>query len=157
MRGRRLFGKRSLVAVGIAAAALVSAPQAALSDHRAFRTAIVAQDFAFRGIPAVLPAGTYDTRFLNIGQAPHVVVAINLGASCAGLTEAELVELFDGPEEAAFEHCPDISIGGDIFTPGGTRAQGSLVLTPGRNVFVCFVGRHYAQGMMSFTNVINVG
>ncbi len=153
----RRFARKPIVAIGVAVAALVSAPEAAFAAHRTFPYAIVAQDFSFRGIPSSLPAGTYDTQFYNIGRAPHVVVAINLGTECAGLNTEELIALFDLPEEEAFEQCPDVSIGGDIFAFGGQRDSGSLILTPGRNVFVCFVNRHYARGMISSVNVVNVG
>ena len=157
MGRRRQFGRKAVIAVGVAAAALVSAPQAAFSQHRTFNTTILAEEFRFRAIPSVLPEGTYNTRFWNLGRAPHVVVAINLGSECSGLSEAELIDLFDAGEEATFEACPGINVGGEIFAPGGQRAQGPLVLTPGRNVFVCFVNRHYALGMISSTNVISVG
>lgn len=154
---RMVRGRTAVVSLGIAAAALVSAPTAAMAEHRTFSNAAVAVDFGFRGIPRTLPAGTYDTRFINIGQAPHVLVNINLGQSCGDLTEAELIEVFDKGEEAFGENCPDASFGGQVFAFGGERARDTFTLTPGRNVFACFVGRHYARGMISFTNVINVG
>lgn len=154
---RFVRGRKAVVALGIAAVALVGAPQTAMAQHRTFNYAAVAVDFAFRGIPGLLPAGDYDTRFINIGQAPHVMVAINLGQSCKNLTQAQLIAVFDEGEEAFGENCPDASFGGEIFAFGGEEAQGTFTLTPGRNVFVCFVGRHYAFGMISSTNVINVG
>jgi len=150
-------GRKAVVALGIAVAALVSAPQTAVAQHWAFGYAVVAEEFAFRGVPDLLPAGSYDTLFINIGRAPHVIAAINLGQSCGGLDQEELVAVFDAGEENFFGHCPDASFGGEIFAVGGRQAQDTLTLRPGRNVFVCFVGRHYARGMMSFVNVINVG
>ena len=154
---RFVRGRKAVVALGVAAVALVSAPQTAMAQHRTFNYAAVAVDFAFRGIPGLLPAGTYDTRFINIGQAPHVMVNINLGQSCGDLTQGQLIDVFDEGEEAFFENCPDATFGGEVFAFGGEEARDTFTLTPGRNVFVCFVGRHYAFGMISFTNVINVG
>lgn len=145
------------MAVGIAAAAMVSAPQAAVAQHRTFNYAVVAVDFAFRGIPGVLPNGTYNTNFINLGHAPHVIVPINLGPECADLTRAELIAAFDLGEEGFFEMCPDASVGGEAFAFGGERAKAPLTLTPGRTVFACFVNRHYALGMISETTVINIG
>ncbi len=154
---RLVRGRKAVVALGIAAAALVSAPQSAMAQHRTYNYAAVAVDFGFRGIPSLLPAGTYDTRFFNIGQAPHVIVNINLGQSCGSLTTNQLIAVFDEGEEAFAENCPDATFGGQIFAEGGQQARDTMTLTPGRNVFVCFVGRHYALGMISSTNVINVG
>jgi len=158
-RGITVGRKRALAALGIGASALLAAPNTAVAQHRTFNSAVVAQDFVFRGIPRLLPAGTYETRLLNLGQAPHVIVAINLGASCGGLSTAELINLFDQVEDEAtfLAQCPDGSVGGDIFALPGEQARGPLALTPGRNVFVCFVGRHYALGMISSTQVINIG
>jgi len=150
-------GRKAVIALGIAAAALVSAPQTAIAQHWTFGYAVAAEDFAFRGVPGLLPAGSFDTRFINIGRAPHVIAAINLGQSCGGLDFDELVAVFDEGEDAFGRNCPDASFGGEIFALGGKEARDTLTLTPGRNVFVCFVGRHYARGMMSFVNVINVG
>lgn len=140
------------------AAAMLSVPEAALAEHRTYNYGVVAVDFAFRGIPRVLPEGTYDTRFINIGQAPHVIVPVNLGTVCANLTRAELIDAFDLGPVGFFERCDDASVVGDgIFALGGERARGSLTLTPGRTVFACFVGNHYRFGMMSETQVLSVG
>ena len=154
---RFVRSRKAVVALGIAAVALVSAPQSAMAQHRTYPYAAVAVDFAFRGVPSLLPAGNYDTRFFNFGQAPHVMVNINLGQSCGGLTQSQLIAVFDEGEEAFAENCPDATFGGQVFAFGGEQARDTFTLTPGRNVFVCFVGRHYALGMISFTNVINVG
>ena len=150
-------GRKAVIALGIASAALVSAPSTAVAQHRTFSYAVIAEEFRFRGIPSSLPAGTYDTRLYNIGHAPHVIAAINLGESCGSLSNAELIAVFDQGQEAFGENCPDASFGGEIFALGGGRARDNLTLTPGRNVFVCFVNRHYALGMISSTTVLNIG
>ena len=154
---RSVRGRKAFIALSIAAAAVVSAPQTAMAEHRAFNYAVVARDFRFVGIPRLMPAGTYDTRFINIGHAPHVIVPINLGEECADLTTAELIEAFDLGEVDFFTVCPSATVGGEVFAFGGEQARGTLSLTPGRTVFACFVNRHYALGMISSTNVINIG
>ncbi len=50
-----------------------------MAQHRTFSYAVIAEEFRFRGIPSLLPAGTYDTTLFNIGHTPHVIAAINLG------------------------------------------------------------------------------
>ena len=148
------------MAAAIAIGVLAGAPQVAVAAE--YRYAIIARDFRFQGIPAALPVADYNTQFYNLGRAPHVVVAVDLGAGCQGLTASQAMDLFDLEEEEVFAQCPNASINGQAFALGGESSQGSLSVTPGQNWFVCFVSSpqgvgHYRLGMLNEVRVISVG
>ena len=148
------------VAAAIAIGVLAGTPQAAVAAE--FRWAILARDFRFQGIPASMPIADYDTQFYNLGRAPHVVVAVNLGAGCQGLTASQAMNLFDLDEEELFEECPNASINGDTFALGGQSSQGTLSVTAGQNWFVCFVTSlqgvaHYRLGMLNEVRGVSIG
>lgn len=158
---RRGIRSRRLAAVlALAAVPLVALPQAAVAETRTFPFAIAAADYRFIGLPSALPAADYDTRFFNVSRSEaHHVVAINFGASCQGLSRAEIIALLDGDFDDALAACPGLEEGGstDVAGPFG-RSRGTLSLTPGRMVFVCFIPTsegipHYKLGMLSFTDV----
>ncbi len=151
-RRRMKFGIAALVAAG----AMVAAPQGALASHRTYDYAVAAADFRFVGVPSRLPTADYDTHFINIGHAPHVVVALHLGPECQDLTTAEAIAIFDLGEEGAFEACPGLSVNGEAFAFGGARSQGTLTVKPGQNWFVCFVDDHYQLGMLKAVQGISV-
>lgn len=148
------------VAAAIAIGVLAGTPQVAVAAE--YRYAILARDFKFQGIPGSLPTGDYNTSFYNLGRAPHVVVAINLGAGCQALTASQAMNLFDLEEEEVFERCPKASVNGQAFALGGDSSQETLSVTAGQNWFVCFVSSpsgvgHYRLGMLNEVRGISVG
>lgn len=157
---RRTRTVRMAVAAAVGIGVLAGAPQVAVAAE--YRYAVVARDFRFQGVPSTLLAADYNTRFYNVGIRPHVVVAVNLGAGCQGLTLAQVMDLFDLPEEEVFGQCPNASVNGDVFAPPGQQSQGTLRVTSGQNWFVCFVSTpqgvpHYRLGMINEVRGISVG
>jgi hypothetical protein len=131
---------------------------------------VVARDFQFLGVPGRLPAGTYDTRFINISrEEAHEFVAVNLGPTCSStVTSVEagqaLIENVgqqagDGDPEPFLEAaCPGASLGGGVFAEPGGRDRGDITLTPGRTLYFCGVPDedgtpHFDLGMIGFINV----
>ena len=156
----RARAARISVAAAIAIGVLAGAPQVAVAAE--YRYAIIARDFRFQGIPASLPVADYNTSFYNLGRAPHVVVAVNLGAGCQGLTASQAMDLFDLEEEEVFAECPNASVNGQAFALGGQSSLGTLSVTAGQNWFVCFVSTpsgvgHYRLGMLNEVRGISVG
>jgi len=145
------------VAALVAAGALIGGPQAALASHRTYNYAVLATDFRFHGVPSVLPTADYDTTFINLGQVPHVLVAVHLGPECQDLSTDEAIAILDLSEEEVFAACPGTSVNGDTFAFGGGRSQGSLTVLSGQNWFVCFVDNHYQLGMLKSVRGISVG
>jgi hypothetical protein len=131
---------------------------------------VVARDFQFLGVPGRLPAGTYDTRFINISRdEAHEFVAVNLGPSCSGtvtsvgaaqaLIENVGQQAGDGDPEPFLEAaCPGASFGGAAFAESRGRDREDITMTPGRTLYFCGVPDedgtpHFDLGMIGFINV----
>lgn len=156
-KGGRLRTAKVAVAAAVTIGTLIGGPQAALASHRVINYLVLARDFRFIGVPSALPTADYDTRFINLGQAPHVVVAVNLGPECQGLSKSEAIALFDLGEEEVFEACPGAAVNGEAFALPGSTAHGTLTVTEGQNWFVCFVNAHYRLGMLNSVRGIAIG
>lgn len=165
MRMRRASAGRVGLAGALAASALVLVPQASYAAHRTIPLAVVARDFQFLGLPPALPAGQYDVRFFNLGQEPHVIVAVNLGPQCSqSITTKEqgLAFLQTVDSDAAFAAaCPGGSFAGDVFAPPGGRSTGPLTLAPGRTMYFCPIPEengvpHFDLGMIGFIDVFSL-
>jgi len=138
-------------------------PQAATAQVPTRKLAIVARNYQFPGIPPILPAANYDTRFVNIARdEPHEVVVFNLGAACASLSRQQVIALLDQSEEAFRAACPALAFEGFAFAPPLGLDRQTLRLAPGRTMFVCFIPTpqgvpHFKLGMLALSNVIAVG
>ena len=149
---------RLLIGAFTLSMAMLVAPQAAVAATYNF--AIGAVDYRFVGMPSTLPAGDYDTQFINgSAREPHEAIAFNLGPECANLSRAQVIALLDAPQEDAFDQCPNLAFEGAAFAPPLGRDRSTYSLTPGRTMWVCFIPTpegipHYKLGMLSFTNVV---
>lgn len=166
MRARR----RSLAGrVGIAGAfalgILMFLPQTAYAAGRTAPLGVVARDFQFQGVPRTLPAGQYNVRFFNIGHAPHVLVAANLGPECSqSITTNQQAVAFLATiqsEQDFAAACPGGTLAGDVFAPPGGRSSALFNLAPGRTLVFCPIPEengtpHFDLGMVGLINVFTL-
>jgi hypothetical protein len=94
--------------------------------------AVTAVDYAFQGVPATLPAGTYAPELTNEGSEQHEMIVFR---KAPGVTEpiAELLEL---PEEEAGSK---FVFAGAAFAPPGDSGAALVELEPGDYAMVCFI------------------
>lgn len=168
MRLRRSVATRTVaVSAVLVSLFLLAVPQPLMAATRKLPLAVVAQDYRFLGVPSTLPAGTYDTRFLNLGDEFHVMVALNLGPVCSNFSDGSILRLIDevgsteDPEAAFGAACPGGNLAGDPAAPPGGRDRQDVTLTPGRAYYFCPVPTedgvpHYKLGMDGFVNVRSV-
>lgn len=163
MHGRAVVG-RVVAATALAASVLTLAPSGA-SAARTFPLGVVARDYYFQGVPSRLPAGSYNMRFYNVGNEPHVLVAVNLGPACSesvATTDDAISFLANLESEEDFQDaCPGGSLAGDVFAPPGGSASGPVSLTPGRTLVFCPIPDemgtpHYELGMINFIDVFGL-
>jgi len=152
------------VAAAVAASVLTFVPQASYAASRPFPLGIAARDYSFQGVPSRLPAGSYDLRFVNVGDEFHVFVAVNLGPTCSATIttrEAALAFLATIEDQDPETLCPGSSLAGDVAAPPGGRSSGLMTVTPGRTLYFCPIptedGTPHAElGMIGFINVFGL-
>ncbi len=121
--------------------------------------AVVAVNYRFLGIPNRLAPGDYDTRFVNASRdQAHEMIGFNLGAECASMTRAEILDFLSGPEAEAAETCPSFGFAGFAFAEPRGRDRQTYSLEPGRAIFVCFLPTpdgvpHFLKGMLAVADV----
>lgn len=88
-------------------------------------------DFAFKGIPAEVPAGPVAFEFTNEGDAAHemVIIALAEGADLDKLLASEAKPSEDEARE----------VGGTFAPPGKGGVYANVELEPGTYAVVCFI------------------
>ncbi len=140
----------AVLAPGVLAAGADHAAPAAALGARSVVT-FVATDFHFAG-PDTFPAGLTTLRMVNQGAELHHIQLIRLPV------DKTSADFFTALQQAP-EHPPKWLeyAGGPSLAVPGEASEATLFLTPGRYLFLCFVGNqagpHLAQGMVKEVTV----
>lgn len=132
---RRMLRTAAVLSTCALGCAVAAAHAASPAPHR---VSVVATEYAYSGVPAMLRAGRTTFRFRNAGREEHEAIVIRLRA---GRTLAEAIDrqLEGGTADpVGFSHAK----------PGRTGATFTKTLKPGRYAVLCLLrkrGRAHAE------------
>jgi uncharacterized cupredoxin-like copper-binding protein len=112
--------------------------------------AVTAVDYAFQGVPASIPAGTYAMELTNSGSEEHEMI---LFRKKPGVTQS-IEEIVNLPEDQSDSL---VEFGGAAFAPPGESGSTLAELEPGEYGMACFIPvggaedgpPHFTRGMLA--------